>query len=474
MSESFESRVAEARRASAGSATLASLFSLLDDEAVVVLDSAVGSACLRHDGRRFEVAIGADFYERELGAPLDLGYLVAHELMHLVRGEHELPPDPREAAARNIAADVVNDAFLLGPVAQGPFDPVTGIAARRLVPGPVGVLLAPSAALAAALGRPEGLLATGIEYFQSRVSAPNPPGAAPWDPTAWAEVHWMLTSGGARGTLDHETATALVRPLLRQLPDDALPAAPDGLDGRTSGLAAALRARLSVAYGGRKAGSGAPRRAVTLTPQVPRAARRIAALLHAWARPGSATARGWSPAGSALRPADVGSRVSARSAVDFACGLRATPFAAEAAVGGEAPQGVTLYLDVSGSMHRALPEVLAVLLREARPLLSRPVYAFSDTVTALDDDALRLGRIETGFGTSFDAVAAHLVEQRIGRAVVITDGEGRLSAESQRLLERLRPELALVFPEELATSPLDRWVPQHRRLAIGLGSKRPF
>jgi hypothetical protein len=103
---------------------------------------------------------------------------------------------------------------------------------------------------------------------------------------------------------------------------------------------------------------------------------------------------------------------------------------------GRQPAGqVAVYLDVSGSMALWLP-VLLESLTEAAALLRWPLYGFSTEVHPVTRSELAAGRFRSTGGTHIACVAQHLADSRIGRAVVITDGD--VQAVPTALVERLR------------------------------------
>ena len=79
-----------------------------------------------------------------------------------------------------------------------------------------------------------------------------------------------------------------------------------------------------------------------------------------------------------------------------------------------------VYLDASGSMHRELP-LLVALLGQLGHLVSRPLWAFS---TVVEPARIVRGRLEltTTGGTSMACVIDHIARTQPRAAVVITDG----------------------------------------------------
>ena len=103
--------------------------------------------------------------------------------------------------------------------------------------------------------------------------------------------------------------------------------------------------------------------------------------------------------------------------------------------GRQAAGQVAVYLDVSGSMTAWLP-VLLEALTESAALVQWPLFGFSTQVHPVTRAELAAGRFRSTGGTHIGCVARHLVESRVPRAVVITDGD--VQAIPTALAERLR------------------------------------
>lgn len=106
---------------------------------------------------------------------------------------------------------------------------------------------------------------------------------------------------------------------------------------------------------------------------------------------------------------------------------------------------VHLYLDVSGSMDGCLP-LLYAALRPLAGLVHPAVHLFSTRVHDVELRELARGvRVTTG-GTDVAPVTAHLLGQRIRRAVLLTDGwVGAVPAERARALARRGARCAVVL-----------------------------
>lgn len=92
---------------------------------------------------------------------------------------------------------------------------------------------------------------------------------------------------------------------------------------------------------------------------------------------------------------------------------------------------VDLYLDVSGSLESLLGKLYAAV-RDVAGLVWREVHLFSTDVVDVPVGHLTKGVCQSTGGTSIVAVARHIRENRVRRAVIVTDGEvGCLGARDE-------------------------------------------
>ncbi len=97
-----------------------------------------------------------------------------------------------------------------------------------------------------------------------------------------------------------------------------------------------------------------------------------------------------------------------------------------------------LYVDVSGSMTEMLEPVYAALA-PLTDLLDPVVRLFSTEIHDVPLKALRSGVVRTTGGTAISCVTADLVQRRVRRALIITDGQvGIVPDDHRRRLRRLR------------------------------------
>lgn len=82
---------------------------------------------------------------------------------------------------------------------------------------------------------------------------------------------------------------------------------------------------------------------------------------------------------------------------------------------------VHVYIDVSGSMHTVLPLIYGALL-PLRSYISNKVHLFSTEIADISTTGLKKGALTTTGGTDIACVSSHIIDNRVRRAVIITDG----------------------------------------------------
>lgn len=99
---------------------------------------------------------------------------------------------------------------------------------------------------------------------------------------------------------------------------------------------------------------------------------------------------------------------------------------------------VHVYLDVSGSMDGVIRPLYAALA-SLTPWLASRVQLFSTQVKAIPLADLRQGKLLTTGGTHIDCVTDHLLQQKVERALIVTDGwVGRVASEHAHALKKRR------------------------------------
>jgi len=99
-------------------------------------------------------------------------------------------------------------------------------------------------------------------------------------------------------------------------------------------------------------------------------------------------------------------------------------------------KGLAIYLDVSGSVNEYLPKILAILQSLKREITT--IYLFSNQVYESSFAALLKGHIKTTGGTDFDCIASSILENRLDKAVIITDGQADMKAENCKKLRDIK------------------------------------
>jgi len=110
----------------------------------------------------------------------------------------------------------------------------------------------------------------------------------------------------------------------------------------------------------------------------------------------------------------------------------------------EDDQRVQLYVDGSGSMDEQLPFLFKLCAALDEHVGDR-VHVFSNQVSTALLKALADGRYETTGGTDFDCILDHALEQRYRRILVLTDGYGRLDEGLAGRARDARIEVYLVL-----------------------------
>jgi hypothetical protein len=120
-------------------------------------------------------------------------------------------------------------------------------------------------------------------------------------------------------------------------------------------------------------------------------------------------------------------------------------------IGGDAVRSrdsVHLYLDVSGSVEPFL-EPLYAAVRGAAQLVWRDIHLFSTDVVDVPIRDLAKSACQTTGGTSIVAVARHIRQNGVLRAVIVTDGEvGPISAKDRETLGEMILGIALTSGRE--------------------------
>jgi uncharacterized protein with von Willebrand factor type A (vWA) domain len=106
-----------------------------------------------------------------------------------------------------------------------------------------------------------------------------------------------------------------------------------------------------------------------------------------------------------------------------------------------------VYLDVSGSMDGHLPAIYAALA-PLSGLLHPHLHLFSTEVVDIGLARLRRGVRTTTGGTDIAPVTRHMIEHKVRRALIVTDGwVGDVPEEHALKLRKSRARVSVAVPE---------------------------
>ena len=105
--------------------------------------------------------------------------------------------------------------------------------------------------------------------------------------------------------------------------------------------------------------------------------------------------------------------------------------------------GLAVYLDVSGSVHKHLPEIIGLLRTFQKQLLT--VFLFSNKVVEVPFRKLLKGEIQTTGGTDFNCIAESILELNLDKAVVITDGYASMNPALRSQLDTQHVQALVVL-----------------------------
>nr|BDD45891.1 hypothetical protein 20 [Candidatus Hydrogenedentota bacterium] len=97
-------------------------------------------------------------------------------------------------------------------------------------------------------------------------------------------------------------------------------------------------------------------------------------------------------------------------------------------------RGLAIYLDVSGSVNDYLPEIIGVMCNLKSDL--KTILLFSNKVVEVPFKSLLKGVVSTTYGTDFDCIAEHILENKYDKAVILTDGYASMKKVNKEALEK--------------------------------------
>lgn len=401
MHESFESRKLAERIYESFPVTepaFAKLLGLLD----ITASRDIPTACVTLGGRS-RLLINPDFVADRCHTAFDLSLLVMHELYHVVLGHTRLYK--RATPLQNWAFDAVINAQL----AQLFPDPSQTALFRRCYQSNVfpECLLRP----------PEGWR-TGAERWFGNGSVRDVHRALYTDTSvSYEDLFRLLQSvgGGIDGQIGLDTSM-----LLGNHDDDAPPYDPEFLK-EIRGIIAQWP--MIEQRSGRDMGGGMERQALDLRRRHNKA---VGVLRQALANLAGVGLQGTLSPVLGMNPMEsvlpYRTEVDRRAEVLVLSGTSPLFFRSISQMPGlSRHERVHVYVDVSGSMEgvvRALYEALITLLNYVAPT----VHLFSTGISDVTHAQLRKGVLDTTGGTSIDVVTEHILNEKVRKALVVTDG----------------------------------------------------
>lgn len=99
-----------------------------------------------------------------------------------------------------------------------------------------------------------------------------------------------------------------------------------------------------------------------------------------------------------------------------------------------------VYVDVSGSMFPYYEFIYGVL-QKLEGMLFTKCYMFSNKTEELTKEDLKEGNIRSTFGTDFNCIISHLMENPVEKALIFTDGYANISASNLQKLKESKIQL---------------------------------
>lgn len=122
-------------------------------------------------------------------------------------------------------------------------------------------------------------------------------------------------------------------------------------------------------------------------------------------------------------------KISKRDILLLSAGVTPIMWRHEKVVYRKKPELMPIYLDVSGSMHSYLPEIMKMIVNVDEDIDF--VWGFSNVVEQHTMEELKQGKIKGTGGTDFDCVINHAKENNFSHIVLITDGYAHVSHETR-------------------------------------------
>lgn len=108
---------------------------------------------------------------------------------------------------------------------------------------------------------------------------------------------------------------------------------------------------------------------------------------------------------------------------------------------------IQVYVDVSGSVTEEIPWIYGLLVSVER-FLKKPIKLFSTEIEPITLGQLAKGEVYSTGGTDYDCVARDILENKVKKALILTDGFADLSAGLVEKIKRNKVDITSVYITE--------------------------
>jgi hypothetical protein len=110
---------------------------------------------------------------------------------------------------------------------------------------------------------------------------------------------------------------------------------------------------------------------------------------------------------------------------------------------------LAIYMDVSGSYINKTPQVAGLLSRLDRSL--KEIFCFSNIIDTISMDDLRTSNVKTTYGTDFNCVAEHIIENNFNSIIIFTDGYANIRTNLANKLKGQLKKCMVIFLDDSRT-----------------------
>ncbi len=113
-----------------------------------------------------------------------------------------------------------------------------------------------------------------------------------------------------------------------------------------------------------------------------------------------------------------------------------------------------IYIDVSGSVLEELPFIYK-LIESIKLYISEPIYLFSTKIEEISIEELKNGEIKTTYGTDFNCVILHAINNNFKKILIITDGRGSISDDNIVFAKEKNIEIFVILTTNKYKNPFE-------------------